>query len=372
MLEHRMELPPFLLDHWMAAHEFATPPIRYNLASSTGPKWSVGEVLRLGNASLDNIGIGYAPPQGSRELRETIAAFLNVDPEWVLTTTGASEAISALFCLAARPGANVVLPSPDFPAFDAMAGVWGIGVNTYALAREAGFAQSPDAVLAAADAETVLAVINTPHNPAGTVMPHAGIAQLAEKLGERGIPLIVDEVYHPLYFGNEQPSAATLDNVIVMGDMSKAMSLPGTRLGWLTVRDPKLRERIIDARSYFTISGSPVMEAIATQALLHRDAVLGRLREAATANLALLSAALDRAANKVRWVKPEGGTLAFPWFRDGRDSRPFCEAVARAGLLIVPGDCYGMPDHFRIGIGAQESDYGEALALFERVLAEQP
>jgi aspartate/methionine/tyrosine aminotransferase len=367
-----MELPPFLLDHWMAAHEFATPPIRYNLASSTGPKWSVGEVLKLGNVSLDNIGIGYAPPEGTRELREAVGAFLGVDPDWVVTTTGASEAISALFCLYARPGANVVLPSPDFPAFDAMAGVWGLGVSPYALARDTGFAQSPDAVLAAVDAGTVLALVNTPHNPAGTVMPHTEIARLAEKLGERGIPLIVDEVYHPLYFGAGQPSAAPLENVIVVGDMSKAMSLPGTRLGWLTVQDPKLRERIIDARSYFTISGSPVMEAIATQALLHRDAVLGRLQKAAIANLLLLSAAMDRAADKVGWVKPEGGTLAFPWFRDGRDSRPFCEAVAKAGVLIVPGDCYGMPDHFRIGIGAQENGYAEALAIFERVLAEQP
>jgi aspartate/methionine/tyrosine aminotransferase len=367
-----MDLPPFTLDHWMAAREFATPPIRYNLASSTGPKWSVAEVLKLGNASLDQIGIGYAPPEGSRELREAIGAFLGVDPDWVLTTTGASEAISALFCLYARPGANVVLPSPDFPAFDAMAGVWGLGVNRYALARDAGFAQSPDAVHAAADAGTVLALINTPHNPAGTVMPHAEIGGLAERLGERGIPLIVDEVYHPLYFGAGQPSAAPLENVIVVGDMSKAMSLPGTRLGWLTVRDPKLRERIIDARSYFTISGSPVMEAIATQALLHRDVVLGRLQKAATANLLLLSEVMERAAHKIGWVKPEGGTLAFPWFRDGRDSRPFCEAVARAGVLIVPGDCYGMPDHFRIGIGAQESDYAEALAIFERVLADQP
>ena len=52
-------------------------------------------------------------------------------------------------------------------------------------------------------------------------------------------------------------------------------------------------------------------------------------------------------------MTPAGGTVAFPWFSDGRDSRPFCQALAAKGVLIAPGDCFATPDHMRIGFGAQ-------------------
>ena len=114
-----MKVPPFKLDHWLAAHEFATPPIRYNLASSTGPAWTVAQILQLGGGNsrnLDDIPLSYAPPQGSKLLRERIAALHDVDPEQVLVMTGASEALVALTALFAEPGASIVVPKPAYPA----------------------------------------------------------------------------------------------------------------------------------------------------------------------------------------------------------------------------------------------------------------
>ena len=100
-----MDIPPFLLDHWLSKHSFATPPIAYDLAASTGPKWTVGELLALGEgASLDDTILGYSPAEGSRALRDAIGAFLGVDPDWVVVTLGASEAYldHALPCGSAR------------------------------------------------------------------------------------------------------------------------------------------------------------------------------------------------------------------------------------------------------------------------------
>src|SRR6202035_4706287 len=101
-----MQLLPFLLDQWLAAHEFATPPIRYNLASSTGPAWTFGELMALGNGDirerLDDIGVSYVPPEGTKALRRAIAEAHDVDPDWVVVTTGASEALSILYCYAAE------------------------------------------------------------------------------------------------------------------------------------------------------------------------------------------------------------------------------------------------------------------------------
>lgn len=367
-----MELPPFLLDQWLEAHEFATPEIRFDLASSTGPKWTLGEVLALdGGGAIEELAavrVGYAPAKGSRALRQAIAAFAGVDPDWVVVTTGASEALSILFCLASAPHANIVVPFPAFPAFATMANAWGLATRTCLLKREDGFAQTAGQVLASIDANTVLALINSPHNPTGSVMPRAAIEALAQALAERAIPLIVDEVYHPLYFGSGAASASGIANTIVIGDTSKALSLAGLRIGWIIEGDPERRERIIDARSYFTISGSPLLEAITVVALRNRSAIFARLTTVAEANLDALDAFMQRHADVLSWVKPAGGTIAFPWFNDGRNSRPWCQALAARGVLMAPGDCFGAREHFRLGFGAQSQGFAEALEIASRSL----
>ena len=155
--------------------------------------------------------------------------------------------------------------------------------------------------------------------------------------------MIVDEVYHPLYFGEAVPSAAGIDNVIVMSDMSKALSLAGLRMGWIIDADPERRKRIIDARSYFTICSSPILETIALHALRNRAQLLAKLTAVASRNLTALSGFMQSFAGTFSWVPPAGGTVVFPWFSDGRDSRPFCQALAAKGVLIAPGDCFARP-----------------------------
>jgi aspartate/methionine/tyrosine aminotransferase len=364
-----MDLQPFLLDHWLAAYEFRDPPIRYNLASSTGPRWTIDELQLLPEGKLDlfDMPISYAPPDGSKALRAMIAGHHCVDPDWVVVTSGASEALSILFCLGSEPGSNVALPTPAFPAFAAMARAWNLGVNEYLLERQSGYRQSVASVVGATDAATALAVVNTPHNPTGALFERSALAQLAAHLAERGIPLVVDEVYHPLYFEEHASSASGLKNVIVVGDMSKAFSLPGLRVGWIIDANPERRKRIIDARSYFTVSSSPLSESLAIHALRNRETVLARLAVVATANLRSLTDFIEN-VEEIAWVRPSGGTTAYPWFVDGRDTRPFCTALADAGVLIVPGDCFAAPEHMRIGLGAQSEGFDEAIAIMRDVL----
>jgi aspartate/methionine/tyrosine aminotransferase len=367
-----MKLQPFRLDLWLAAHEFAVPPIRFNLASSTGPAWTLGELSALGGGDVrafDEVALSYAPPPGSKLLRQRIAARAGVDSDTVLALTGASEALLVLMAYFAEPGASITLPSPAYPAMPVLARAWGLQVKHYLLDPARGFAQDANTVLAAVDESTRAVLVNSPHNPTGSVMPFAELKSLAEKLADRGIALIVDEVYHPLYFGDDAPSAASLPNTIVLGDFAKAMSLPGLRLGWLIDRDAARREALLDLRCYFTISGSPLTEAIGAHAMANADLILARLRETATANLAPLAQFMDFHRGALGWQTPAGGTTCFPWRRDGRDARPLCEALAKAGVLVAPGDCFDAPAHMRIGFGAMRSGYASALEIFGNVLA---
>ena len=120
----------------------------------------------------------------------------------------------------------------------------------------------------------------------------------------------------------------------------------------------------------FTISGSPLTEAIGALALAHKEQVLARLQSVARANLELLAKFMHEHRQVLGWTPPAGGTTCFPWLRDGRDSRPLCEALAEQGVLVAPGDCFEMPAHFRIGVGALAKGYADALEVFRAVLAD--
>ena len=97
-----MRLKPFLLDAWLDQYEHH---IEFNLAASTGPKWTVNEILALADedtrARFLNHGLVYGRPAGSDSLREAIAAMQGVPAESVQVTTGASEALLAIMWLAA-------------------------------------------------------------------------------------------------------------------------------------------------------------------------------------------------------------------------------------------------------------------------------
>lgn len=363
-----MRLPSPLLSHWMSSFVFAKQPIRYNLASSTGPNWTFGELLDLDagelRAEMESMSVSYVPAEGTERLREQIGRLHNVDPDWVIVTTGASEALSLLMCIASETGTSVAVPSPGYPATEAMGIAYGLKIRAYRLEAERSFRQDTSVVMTAVDSSTRLVVVNSPHNPTGSVMEASDLRVLAAELRGRSVPLVSDEVFHRLYFAGEQPSAATVPGVIVVGDMSKCLSLPGLRVGWIIDANAKRREQLIEARDHFSLSSSPLMEALAALAIREHPQLLAKLASGARANLSALEEFVESFRSRLDWVKPAGGTLAFPWLTDGSDSTSLCTAWAKVGVLTAPGNAYGMPAHIRIGFGfADPRDFIKALDL---------
>ena len=116
-----MRLKPFLLDAWLDQYEH---DIEFNLAASTGPSWTVNDILALADDETRhrflNHNLAYSRPAGADSLREAIAEMQHVPVEAVQIVTGASEALVALMWLAAEPGANVIIPLPGYPPFSAL------------------------------------------------------------------------------------------------------------------------------------------------------------------------------------------------------------------------------------------------------------
>jgi aspartate/methionine/tyrosine aminotransferase len=275
--------------------------------------------------------------------------------------TGASEGLLILMWLAAEPGANVILPHPGYPAFSALAESLGLGTRFYGLRRENSFRVDVEEIKKCADARTKFILVNNPHNPTGGTLSDDEWDGLHAFAVDRGIQLVSDEVYHPVFHGRETRSAARLGQATVIHDFSKAYSLSGLRLGWIVEHDPERRERYLSARAYFSISNNSGGELLATIAMRNRDVILNRTREAARRNLQLLEGFMMEHSDVLGWVRPAGGLTAFPWLRSGEDSRPFCEALVERSVLLAPGDCFEMPAHFRLGFGASEDRFPRGL-----------
>lgn len=223
--------------------------------------------------------------------------------------------------------------------------------------------------------ETRLVAVNFPNNPTGFAPDPAAFRQLVALCEERGVRLLSDEVYR----GVEPHPAATLpqaadlsSTALSVNVMSKAYGLPGLRVGWVACRDAALLERLVRGKYYTSICNAAPSEWLATVALRHRDAVLGRIRSIIATNRAVFDRFFAEHADRFDWIPPVGGCVAFPRFAG--DVERFCrELVERAGVLLAPASVFASElapvpaDRFRIGIGRRDPEPALArLAEFVR------
>src|SRR5499427_4466762 len=164
------------------------------------------------DAILTGRGNQYPPGAGIAELRGAIANHqrrfygLTVDPDGeVLVTAGATEAIAAALLALVEPGDEVIAFEPYYDSYAACVALAG-GVRVPVTLRAPGFRPDLDALRAAVTPRTRLILLNSPHNPTGSVFTRAELAAIAELACERELLVIADEVYeHMVYVGEHVP-----------------------------------------------------------------------------------------------------------------------------------------------------------------------
>ena len=207
---------------------------------------------------------------------------------------------------------------------------------------------------------------------------------------QRNIIVFSDEVFRPLYHNQDAANdfsimsfAEDYPNIITTSSLSKAFSLPGIRVGWAVSPNSQLLDPVIIARDYTTISVSQVDQSIATYALgPHvRERILQRSRNLCGRNLDLLAKFIESHANRLRWIKPKGGSAAFVRVIDPKTGAPvddeiFCEnMLLEKGLLIVAGGTnFGTESdddfkgYLRVGFVCDPEKFAKALEIWGEYL----
>ncbi|MEW2301842.1 pyridoxal phosphate-dependent aminotransferase [Streptomyces sp. NPDC006655] len=300
-------------------------------------------------ALRDGRGNQYPPGPGVPELRVAIAAHqqrwygLSHDPDTeVLVTAGATEAIAATLLALLEPGDEVIALEPYYDSYAAciaMAG--GVRVPVTLRPNEGGFRLDTDELRAAVTDRTRLLLVNTPHNPTGTVLDRAELTAIAELAVERDLLVVTDEVYEHLVFDGvrHQPLAALpgmRERTVTIGSAGKTFSFTGWKVGWVTAA-PRLLMAVRSAKQFLTyVSSGPFQYAVA-EALALPDSYFEALREDMRAKRDLLAAGLSQAGFEVfrsagtyfvtTDIRPLGETDGFA----------FCRALpARAGVVAIP------------------------------------
>jgi aspartate/methionine/tyrosine aminotransferase len=355
-------LAPFKLEQYFERYEFSVP---YLLSSSDAEAWRMDELLALADDELralwGDLRLGYTEVRGHPLLREAIADLYDgLTAEDVIVFAAAQEPIFAFFNVALGPGDHAIAVVPSYQSLYDVGRSLGAEVSLVPLRED--WTLDLDAIRAAIRPSTRLIVLNAPNSPTGSLPTEAELRELFA-LGPR---VFVDEVYRFLEHdpADRLPAAAELGGVS-LGVMSKAFGLAGLRIGWLATRDAELRERLVAFKHYLTICSAAPSELLATIALRAREAVLGRSRAIAGANLAVLDDFFAR-RDDFAWVRPRAGTIGLVEVRRDVVIEDFARELADAeGVMILPGSVFDWPGAtFRIGYA--RADMPEALARLER------
>ncbi|MGC0330584.1 N-succinyldiaminopimelate aminotransferase [Streptomyces sp. SAI-170] len=300
-------------------------------------------------ALRDGRGNQYPPGPGVPELRTAIAAHqqrwygLTYDPDTeVLVTAGATEAIAAALLALVEPGDEVVALEPYYDSYAAciaMAG--GTRVPVTLRPHEGAFRLDLDELRDAVTERTRLLLINTPHNPTGTVLTREELTAIAELAVERDLLVVTDEVYEHLVFDEAgHVPLATLpgmrERTVTIGSSGKTFSFTGWKVGWVTAA-PALVSAVRSAKQFLTyVSSGPFQYAVA-EALALPDSYFSAFREDMRAKRDLLAAGLTEAGFTVHrtagtyFITTDIRPLGFD------DGFAFCRSLPeRAGVVAIP------------------------------------
>ncbi|MCG5214108.1 pyridoxal phosphate-dependent aminotransferase [Streptosporangium sp. KLBMP 9127] len=258
----------------------------------------------------------YPPGPGVPALREAVAWHrkehygLDYDPDGeVLVTVGATEAVATSVLALCEPGDEVIVFEPFYDSYAAAISLAGAVRKAVTLRPDAGrFAFDPDELRAAVGPRTRAILVNSPHNPTGTVFTRAELSAIAEVCREHDLIAISDEVYEHLTFdGVEHIPIATLpgmrERTVMISSAGKTFSVTGWKTGWICA-PPALTSAVQTVKQFVTFTAGAPWQLAVAHALRHEQPWVADLRLALQGKRDRLMTGLAAAGFEV--LRPSG------------------------------------------------------------------
>ena len=305
----------------------------------------------------------YEPdPLGMITAREAVARYYSdvgasISPDRICLTTSTSEAYSFLFRLLCNPGDEVLVASPSYPLFDYIARLDDVQLRQYPLLYDPnadltsgqGWSIDLHALEASIAARTRAIIVVHPNNPTGNFASQQERAALETFCSAHNLALIVDEVFLDYAIGTPQPSFAAGESpclTFVLSGISKVCGLPQMKASWIAACGPsalvhEAMQRIEIIADTFLSMNTPVQQSLPAW-LRMRHAIQYQIRGRIRSNLALLDSCLQ--GTSIQRLALQGGWTAVLRVPRTIGDREFVTAALDRGVLVQPGDFYGLGD----------------------------
>ena len=310
----------------------------------------------------------YTINLGILELRQALCSkferenHFTVEPDEVIITSGASEALHLALSALVDKGDEVLIPDPGFVSYSALTKMAGGEVRGVPLGED--LTIKPDVVNELIGSKTRAIIINSPSNPTGTVQTMKEIRELAGIAEDNDITIISDEVYeHFIYDGEHVSPAQFTDNVITINAVSKTYAMTGWRIGYAAAKKEYI-EQMLKVHQYIQACACSISQKAAQAAIEGPQDCVQEMRESFMARRDLLLEGLNSMG--IHCIRPQGAFYAFPEVEDEDASRKLIEN----GVIVVPGTAFGEngKGHIRISYATASENIRKALGIMEKVL----
>ena len=324
---------------------------------------------------------GYTSAQGDVEVRTAIADYINerfnttLTPNHIYMTVGAAASLCISLKALATEGDEFITFAPFFPEYRVFVQSVGAQLKVVPVNTD-NFQIDFENFKALLSPKTKGVIINSPNNPSGVVYSEETIKELCtileEKSAEYGHPiyLISDEPYREIvYDGITVPYTMNYyKNTLVCYSYSKALSLPGERIGYIAVSDQMENSNDV----YAAVCGAGRALGYVCAPSLFQKVIAKCVK--ATSDINAYKENRDILYNGLsklgyNCVRPDGAFYLFVKALE-EDASAFCEKAKKYELLLVPGDDFGCPGYVRISYCVKQSQIVDSLPAFEKLIAE--
>ena len=337
--------------------------------------------LLSASARLTEGDIKYTPADGIPSLKKAIIRYTEdnynkvVSPENIIVSNGAKQSVFNVLYALINPQDEVVIIAPYWVSYPEMVKMLH-GVPVIVTPEDGRFYPRMQEIEQAVSSYTKAIIINSPNNPSGVLYPEELIAEIVEFCENKGIYLIMDDIYHKLVFdGKTAASAYAYTNkdiesthVITINGISKLYGMTGFRIGW-AVGPKKMVEILTNIQGQITTCTSIILQAAAVGAMTGLQSAVDSLRTTLENNRNVTIQEL-RAFDGVRVTNPDGTYYCLPDFSAyNKNSLQLSEFLLKKALVVtVPGKEFGMEGHLRISYAGGIKDITEGIARMKWAL----
>ena len=345
--------------HWSKTQSRA----RFNLATSGVAPFP----LRKLPVKLEELEINGDDSYGYPPLQQAVAAHHGVNPDCVVESAGTSMANHLAMAAIIEPGDEVLIEHPAYGPILDVAQYLQANVKRFRRAEENGWAIDPVDVRRCVTPKTRLIVITNLHNPTSALTPESVLREIGDIARSVGAFVLVDEVYLDAVYEETPRTAFHLGpEFVVTSSLTKAYGVSGLRCGWILAQ-PDLAWKMRRLNDLYSATPVHPGELLSVVTFRHLDLLRERARRIVEADRKLLRDFLAHQTG-VSAVETKWGTTTFPRLVRGNTDAFLERLRSEFDTSAVPGRFFEMPDHFRIGMGANTEMFGEGLNRIGRAL----